>query len=269
MGDPSAVVPHRLSDALVRRPLIEVAARRALVRFPGQGRILVPDDGPVVREPDPGRTVDDLCFLDDVVDALAGLLAGRFALRAAVVEVDGVAVALSGHTPAGKSTVAMALAQRGHRFVGDALATVTTTSGAPSVTCPQRGPVLWPDSVDRLGLDPADGEPVRASLPALRFGVPSGPASLPLSSIVVLRRAADEHLPRPASGLDAVAEILRACWHRFAVAPLGLDAAQFGWATRLAGRVRVATLEVPRRHADPHGLADAVLELAYEDRMPT
>jgi len=77
---------------------------------------------------------------------------------------------------------------------------------------------------------------------------------------VLLRRGdAAGEAPNPVAGFDAVTPFVRGCWHRFAVAPMGLAATQFGWATELARRVPVVTLDVPRRDADPDALADAVL----------
>jgi hypothetical protein len=256
----SASVPHRLVEAVARRPLIEVAPRRALVRFPGVGRILVTDEGVVSRRADPGRTVEELAFLDDVVHALAGLLVGQFSLRASVVEIDGSGVALCGAGPIGKSTVAAALWMRGHRFVADAVARVTMCAGAPVILGPPRGPALWPDAVERLGLDSADGAVVRTALPVRRFAVDAGPGSTRLASLVLLRRRDEaEGAPANVTGFDAVTAFVRGCWHRFAIAPLGLSPTQFEWATKLARRVRVVTLDVPRHEADPRVLADAVL----------
>lgn len=260
-------VPTRLPEAVVRRPLIEVAPTRALLRVPGVGRVLVQRDGSVARAPAVGVEPADLTFLDDVVDALGLLLRGRFPLRAATVEVDGAAVVVCAPSPLGKSTIAMALAGRGYRFVGDSLATVWSEGGTAVVACPARGAILWPDAIAQLGLDPAGTTPVRPGLASRRW--PDLPAFDPMAvrAVVVLRPNAEEDAPA-VRGFDAVTTLIGAGWHGFAVAPLGLVAAQFEWAVTLATRVPVVTVRVPRWPRLPDALADAVLRAAGVGGIP-
>lgn len=253
-------VPFWLPEAVVRRPLIDVAPSRALVRFPGVGRILVCRDGVIVRCPDPGCDLHELEFLDDVVDALACLYDGTFPLRASAVEVDGGAVLLCAQMPAGKSTIAAALGARGHRFLTDSLAVVTVADGVPEVHGPTRGPVLFPDAIERVGFDAAHGRPVRRGIPARRFEGSGAPWCLPLRAVV---RLVPDHIDAepPAPGFSTVTELVAACWHRFAIEPLGLVPRQFEWAVAVARAVPMHALDVPPR-ADPFAMADAVLELS-------
>lgn len=252
-------VPHWLPDALVRRPLIEVGADRALVRFPGCGRVLVPARGAPVRSPEPGVGPDALGFLDDVVHALGAVLAGRIPLRASVVEVDGRALVIGADGVLGRSTVAAALWARGHRFVADGVAVVHDTPTGPVVEGPPGGPVLWPDAVERLGLDPEAGAPVRAGLPQRRFPVAPVSGPLPVGAIVLLGRAKGSQDAGRLTGFDAMDALFGACWHRFAIAVHRSPAEQFAWAVSLARQVPIATIGMAHDRADPHTAADAAL----------
>lgn len=254
------LVPAWLPDAVVRRPLIEVAPERALVRFPGVGRIVAGADGSRVRAPSPGVDAAGLDFLDDVVDALAAVLRAEFALRASAVEVDGAAVVLCANSAAGKSTIAAALASRGHRFLGDALVVVSADDGTVTVRCPPRGPVLWPNGIRRLGLDPEAGLPVRRGLEARRFPIDAGAESVPLGAVVRITPAWVDPVSA-VRGFDAMTDVIHACWHRFAIGPLGRLPQQFAWAVAVARAVPVLALEVPRGRRDPFVNADAVLDL--------
>lgn len=252
-------VPRRLADAVVRRPLIEVATDRALVRYPGVGRVLVPAVGSPQWCADPGRAPEDLEFLGDVVDALRALLVGRFPMRASSVVVGGRAVVVGSGGVLGRSTLAAALWTRGHSFLADSVTVVDAGSGAPVVEARPGGPDLWPDAVEQLGLDPSEGTAVRRGLALRRFAMETSPGAVDLGAIVLLRRAPEEPGVQSLAGFDAVAPLIRAGWHRFAIAPIGAQARQFAWAVDVVARVPVLTVSVRRDLGALDATADAVL----------
>lgn len=82
---------------------------------------------------------------------------GVFALHASAVAIDGGAVVFVGPKGAGKSTLAAALAARGHALLSDDVAAIDLSDDAwPMV---RQGPTnlnLWPDSAVATGHEPAD-----------------------------------------------------------------------------------------------------------------
>ena len=254
-------VPHRLDDAVARQPLIDVAADRALIRFPGVGRLLVDADGIEQRQPDPGCHTADLDFLGDTSTAMAALLSGRFSLRASVVSVHGRGIAICGIGPSGKSTTAAALALQGHPVVADALATIDVSGADPIVSPQPGGLLLWPDTAERLGLDLREGQPIRRALAVRRFEFETCTEPVPLAAVLVMRDdPGDVYEIERQRGFDAVDDIKRVRWHGWAIQPLEFETAAFWWTTRVAGVDTVAHLITPRSKADTSRVVEMILE---------
>lgn len=90
---------------------------------PGVGRFLVEDGRRVVTWPDAGA--DDAAVSQQIAGsaiALAFMQRGTLVLHASVVEIDGMAVLVTGHSGDGKSTFAAACAAAGYGVVADDLA---------------------------------------------------------------------------------------------------------------------------------------------------
>lgn len=116
---------------------------------------------------------------------------GLFPLHASVVEIDGEAVAIAGRSGAGKSTLAHELTLRGYRLVADDIAAIEMVDGVAWVRPGQTAHRLWPDSLQRAGLDPAMAELLheQSDKRLLTTDVPAGRGadkSLPLSRVYVL-----------------------------------------------------------------------------------
>ncbi|HKP91772.1 MAG TPA: hypothetical protein VJT75_17530 [Thermoleophilaceae bacterium] len=258
-------VPDRLPGAVVREPLVEATRETFLLHMPPAGRFLVRRGEPTRVQRAPGATDSDVrCFLDGPVAAAAALVRGLVPLRASTVLVRGRAVAIAGPSGAGKSALAAALALRGHPVLADAVTPVATGSAAPTVEPHRPEPVLWPDTIAELGLDPEAGRRVRPALTkrAFRIGTPaSSPA--PLAAVIFLRQDTRWPAPRtePVMGSAKVARLLMAAWHRPLIAPLGLAPLRF---PRLVGVASAGVfVELTRPHADvsPGELAALVEEL--------
>lgn len=255
-----ARVPERLAAARVRGPVVEAAPGVVLLRIPQVGRFLVSADGTVRVERDAGAGAADVrCFVDGPVAAARALLRGAIPLRAACVSLDGRAVALTGGSVTGKSGVAAALALRGHPVLADAVTVID-----PDVAPVSPRPVLWPDLVEQLGLDPGAGELVRPALPkrAFELSPPAPPA--PLSAVVIIRRdvLAAQPSAQRVTGWRKASAIAAATWHRQLVEPLGFEPALFERVTELAAEVDVISLVRPRDGCAVTGLADLVEEMA-------
>jgi hypothetical protein len=231
-------LPEALPDAVVRGPVVEATRDAILLRVPTVGRFLVRDGEPVRLDRHPRAADADIrCFLDGAVAAAQALMRGVPALRAATVVLNGRAVALVGVPAVGKSTVAAALARRGHPVLADSV-TVVEQDGQihPLAARPQ----LWPDMVARLELDPAAGEPVRPGLSKLAFDLGQGEAA-PLGAVVQLANTVvhDEPTHSIVTGSDKTFALLRFAWCTRLLGPLGLEGRWFTLVSRAAAAVDV------------------------------
>lgn len=117
-------------------------------------------------------------------------------LHACVVEIGGAAVALAGHSLAGKSTTAAVLLRRGHGLVTDDQAVIdpdsmTVAAGYPTIK-------LWGTSAAMLDIPIAAEHRVSAGLDKYHLPLPGQfrGRPMPLAAIVVLRPDTDCRAPR-------------------------------------------------------------------------
>jgi hypothetical protein len=134
-----------------------------LLSLPGTGRILVRDGNEVTFEPEAGA--DATCIsamLTSPIQAVLWHQRGLLPLHASVVVVGDRAVALCGHSAAGKSALAALLAARGHCVAADDVCVVDARDGAGASVFPGNARLrLWRDTLDDLGV------PTRGLVPAL------------------------------------------------------------------------------------------------------
>jgi hypothetical protein len=256
-----APVPARLPAAAYRGPVVEAAADRILVRVPPVGRFLAQRHGPVLVDRVAGATDADVtCFLGGPVGAAALLLRGRLTLRAAAVSVAGSGVLICGSPAAGKSVLAAALAQRGHRVLADRVGLVV--GPVPTVVPVDPQVQLWPDAVGLLGLAAAAGRVVRPVLARRAFQLGPAARPAPLRLLVLLRQETRVSLglaepAGPGAAANRFAALLGLEWHRRLVGPLGREADRFSWLAGLARAGRVV-LVGGQRQAPPAELAARV-----------
>jgi hypothetical protein len=286
-------VPHRLPDALVRQPLIEVSADRAVLRLPGAGRMLVTTHD-IVGAPAPGRGHGALAPLADPALALQWLLRGVPTVRAASVASNGRGVLLSGTGPVGTSTIAAALVQRGWQMLGDAVAPVIVADGTISVVPTTDTLGLWPDALEALGLDAELGQPIRSGVgkravtagELVALGTPPGdsaiedspsddvaavlgPLPVPVDMVVLVRQSNHDPLGAAVySGTKAFTAVGRSSWHHAIALALHSSTGHFAWSSALATGARIVRVTVPRR-GDPTeaaalvaGISDGTIEVA-------
>jgi hypothetical protein len=257
-------VPERLSQAIWRSPLVEIERDRALLRFPTIGRLLVPIDAPpiVARETGAGSAQVEW-LVNGPVRALQGLLGGHFALRGSAVLVDGEALLIAGSSGAGKSALAATLMRSGYAVLADGW--IFVSPGAPpTVRVSGADLALWPDTVNALGMNGAEGEMVRTGLTKRTFAGPPPPAEhiVPVHSLVLLSIGA------PGGGAGAIVErrslevpvamrtIATLGYLSQAVAPLGLSVDHARW---LMALVSLRPVELSRRGG---GMAESLTTLA-------
>jgi len=185
-------------------------------------------------------------------------------LHATTVTVDGAAVAFLGDTGYGKSTLAAAFLQRGHRLVTDDLLVLSigrdgflAHPGPPRIK-------LFPD-IARTVLGPhASGTPVAPT--TLKLVIPlrgrdAAPAAAPLKTIYML--SAPERRPsgiaiRRMSKRQACLALLRNAFNTTVVDPERLRR-QFAFATAVAARVPIKRLTYPRTIGALAPACDAIL----------
>ena len=185
-------------------------------------------------------------------------------LHATAVVAHGRAVGLLGGSGMGKSTLAAACVQVGHRILTDDMLVIRDADGR-MVGC--SGP-------PRIKLFP---HVARALLPELALGAPMNPftekliiplgpdqsheGEVPLSSFCVLEAADDTRTSvraEPMSRADALLGLLRATFNRRVRNPARLRR-QFSLARALATRIRVSRVIYPRTLDDIDRVREAIL----------
>jgi hypothetical protein len=249
----SGAVPDHLPEALHHSPLIEAGRERALFQLWTVGRFLVRVGEPTVVDRAPGATDSDIeCLLRGPVAALRSCLGGDFALRGSAVEVRGRALVIVG-TACGASSLAASLALQGHALVADGVVRIVGAPPYATLVAEARPArvTLWPDSIDELGLDPAEGEVVRPVLPSRAFALGPAPSrdSVPIAAFAVptvdYRLGPGDALvaTRASTTVQAVAALTGAQWHIPVLRDLGMQKEQFQWAAALARALPIALLD--------------------------
>ncbi len=126
--------------------------RQYLTTYRDDARVLVEDGRTVTIELAPGADAAEASStLMAPVQAVLWHQRGLLPLHASVIGVNGVAVALSGPSGVGKSTLAAALAAGGHEVLADDICIVDAANGADVLPGAARLR-LWRDAVDHLNI---------------------------------------------------------------------------------------------------------------------
>jgi len=179
---------------------LTVTPDEALIEHSGI-RIMVRGTQEVLVDLDDGADVDLLApLLYGAVLRTLLLHADIFCLHASVVRHEDSVVAIAGHSGAGKSTTATALARwHGAALLVDDVVPARVVDGRAQVQIFERPVHLTIDAVERLGVNLDEATSVTAgprgkvALPATHFGATSGEATwIDLDRLVVLSLAGDE-----------------------------------------------------------------------------
>jgi hypothetical protein len=231
--------------------------------IPEGGGFHVRDGRRIVIDPMPGA--DERALRLGIVGPLLGVVLtqlGRFVLHASSVVIDGRAVAFSGPSGRGKSTLATALARAGHPLVADDITVIDTTGGRPVVLPGFARVKLWPDSANVLGED-AEALPLlhpartKRSLQLAEFhGHP-----VPLARCYLLEDGPTEESLQPPAR-EAVLALIGSTYQSQWLHQTGASAANLLHCTALAASGVVRRL---RRRRDFAALPE-VLRFIEEDR---
>ena len=139
----------------------------------GVARYLARGGREITVEPASGDEGAVSAFLLGPVMAACLQQRGIVTLQASAVETDAGAVLFAGPSGVGKSTLAAALVERGHRLVADDVAALEVGArGVPEALPAFPGLRLWADAVEALDWRGRTGDPVREGLQ--KFWAPVG-----------------------------------------------------------------------------------------------
>ncbi len=145
-----AAVPPRLDAPDHVGPLFQTkGTSEYLLALPGTGRILVRNGDEVLVDAEPDA--DPTPVLSGSLQAVLWHQRGLLPLHGSVIVVGAQAIALCGHSAAGKSTLAAVLAARGHAVVADDVCVIDPHETQVLAGCGRLR--LWRDALDRLGLE--------------------------------------------------------------------------------------------------------------------
>jgi len=205
----TAVVPPQLLDPIVEDEHVQGTEDTLLFRHPKAPRLRVTAGTTVEAEPLSGQCSEDEYWYTvlSVAAAFAGLQRGHYALHAATVARDGLAIAIAGEPGAGKSTLATALCAHGASLVTEDLSLIQRRGSDWIVG---RGPAqvrLLPDAMERFRVEGVS----RRSTDRKRFvDLPSAGAPPPLRQVYFLRvgEGASDCRIRPLTAMEAMQGLL-------------------------------------------------------------
>lgn len=185
--------------------------------------------------------------------AAIGYQRGWAMLHGSAVEIGGKAVLLSGAQERGKSTLAAAMAMRGHALLADDLVRVDPARAGEAALLHPVPPrfKLWRDAVEQLDLqgDIVARDHFREDKFQLAIGQAPRLEPVPLGAIVLLEWSSEPSLTSM-SGAAAVRAVVAACTFRpEMLAAMALEAEQGALLARIVSATPVFRLARPRDFA--------------------
>ena len=181
---------------------------------------------------------------------------GELPLHAATLVPPGgdAAVAICGHSGAGKSSLGAALSRRGWMLVADDTTRVSW-DGSQAIAWPSRDTIkLWKDACRSAGIDTASLERVARSMEKFYVQVPSRDQPVPLDMIVELT---PDGASSDLSAGDRMALISRHTYRPGHIRPLGMQQRHVALVARVASACRLLRLPGDKK-LSVDSLADAV-----------
>jgi hypothetical protein len=209
---------------------------RYLAAWPYEARILIENGSEVTVEPVDGTDAADMrSLLMGPIQAVLWHQRGLLPLHASVIGINGKAVALAGPGGAGKSTLAVALARKGHHVMADDICIVDMASGADVLPGTARLR-LWRDALENFGI--AVGGLPRALSRSEKYLVDCGKGgeseTRKLAAIVLLsRRVCDAVTIERLRGARSIIELEGVIHMPLEARALGVEPAIFAAVTKL------------------------------------
>ena len=134
---------------------VRVSQKKSAYNWPGIGTAIVQNGSEILVDPETG--VDPQDFSAFITGALFGHILhqrGKTVLHGSAVSDGSHGIVFLGDKGAGKSTLAVSLAERGLEMLSDDLVPLTLGDEEPHTVPGFSRAKLWPDSVASLGIDP-------------------------------------------------------------------------------------------------------------------
>jgi hypothetical protein len=204
----------------------------------------------------PCRSASDRNVRGVLLGSVMGALChqrGLLPLHASAVEIHGRCIAFAGESSIGKSTVAAALGDRGHRIMCDDVCAVTISEdGTPRVWPGPARIKLWPAVAESMGRHTELLEPEIDGLDKLQVALPpGGDQPLPLARIYVIDAHSASGIARQRGG-DALRAVFDNTYRRPFSTVMGNHLGEFERAVALlrgTAIFRVARVSPPSEFA--------------------
>jgi hypothetical protein len=268
-GDPDVAVgygdvPGELPGAKKKGVCYQASPGQVLLQLDGIARYWVRDSRAIVVERHPNAG-DDVVRLFLLSSPFAALLQqrGQLVFQGSMVKVDDGCVIFSGASGVGRSTLAVALHQRGYRCLSDDICAISIgEDGVPYAVGSYPQAKLWPDSLEQLAIDGGRLPRVRPGLEkrALPLEGASCHERLPLKRlywIYASRHKLDVELQRLAGPLKML--VLRDATYRIEfLQGMGLAVSHFKQLVDVAARLVATRVARPAGDFVLERLADAM-----------
>lgn len=242
-------VPEELAEAAARFENADVRQDCVLIRTEA-GRFLAKDGREIIVAPDDSATPDNL-RLYILGSAFGALLQqrGRLPLHANLVMVNGRCIAISGAAGAGKSTLSMAMMQRGHHLISDDVCAAELQEGkSPVVWGGFRRVKLWEETLASLGVSKENAAELRQYRSRKKYAIAldgDGPSGcFALHTLLLLSEPeADRNIRlTDVNGSDRLAAVLANTYRQEFLPANGMLQPMFDVAAALEKKIRILRL---------------------------
>jgi hypothetical protein len=183
-------VPDALDQPLFSGVRFQTKVGEFLLHVDNVAKYHVTNGDRIAIEASPNAEVDDirLFLLGSAFGALIHQR-GLLPIHGSAININGSAVIFSGHSGAGKSTIAAAFYNRGYSILSDDVSVLSLSpDGKPMLNPGYPQMKLWADSIQKLGDQPSKYPTVRKKLEKHSIPVKSGFSEnpIPLSKVFIV-----------------------------------------------------------------------------------
>lgn len=256
-GSGRADVRIQLGDIVEKVPLtqthlcVRASPQQVILAVPGLGRFSIQDGSQIIFSPDVDVDVKLVeLFLTDYALGYLLLQREQMVFQASALSLFGQGLLISGPSNSGKSSLALGLWQRGHRFFGEDLAAVMLCAGRTTLLPGIPRMKIWEDRISQLNLNTNDYHQIRPD--QARHLIPSGdltcPEQVPLKHLIYLMDwGGDQVRAVPMRGFEKIHWLQKSCFGSpETLAAMGLSARHFRLLTTIAEGLPVTKLCFPR-----------------------